>query len=71
MDSCVSFLNRSISFFPREKVSVKQKEQKLIVIEAPFAEEILGMTITKMLDIKEQKTLTMKLKFIRKVQCLK
>ena len=28
-------------------------------------EEISGMAITKMLDIKEQNTLTMKLKFIR------
>ena len=28
-------------------------------------EEISGMPITKMLDVKEQKTLTMKLKFIR------
>ena len=28
-DSCVSFLNRSIPFFPREKVSVKPKKQKL------------------------------------------
>ena len=64
-DSCVSFLNRSIPFFPKEKVSVKPKEQKLIVLEAPFVEEILGMAITKMLDTKEQKTLTMKLKFIR------
>ena len=64
-DSCVSFLNRSIPFFPREKVSVKPKEQKLVVLQAPFVEEISGMAITKMLDIKEQKTLTMKLKFIR------
>ena len=64
-DSCVSFLNRSILLFPREKVSVKPKEQKLLVLEAPFVEEISGMAITKMLDIKEQKTLTMKLKFIR------
>ena len=64
-DSCVSFLNKSIPFFPKEKVSVKLKEQKLIVLEAPFVEEISGMAITKMLDIKEQKTLTMKLKFIR------
>ena len=59
-DSCVSFLNRSIPFFPREKVSVKPKEQNLIVLEAPFVEEILGMAITKMLDVKEQNTLTMK-----------
>ena len=64
-DSCVSFLNRSIPFFPQERVSVKPKEQKLIVLEAPFVGEISGMVITKMLDIKEQKTLTMKLKFIR------
>ena len=64
-DSCVSFLNRSIPFFPREKVSVKPKEQKLVVLETPFMEEISGMAITKMLDVKEQKTLTMKLKFIR------
>ena len=63
-DSSVSFLNRSIPFFPKEKVSVKPKEQKLMVLEAPFVEEISGMAITKMLDIKEQKTLTMKLKFI-------
>ena len=64
-DSCVSFPNRSIPFFPKEKVSLKPKEQKLIVLEAPFVEEISGMVITKILDIKEQKTLTMKLNFIR------
>ena len=46
-------------------MSVKPKEQKLIVLEAAFMEEISGMVITKMLDAKEQKTLTMKLKFIR------
>ena len=64
-DSCVNFLNRSIPLFPKEKVSVKPKEQRLIVLEEPFVEEISGMAITKMLDAKEQKTLTMKLKFIR------
>ena len=51
--------------FPKEKVSLKPKEQRLIVLEAPFVEEIAGMVITKMLDAKEQRTLTMKLKFIR------
>ena len=70
-DSCLRFLNRSIPFFPSEKVEVKPKEQKLIVLEAPFVEEILGMAITKMLDIKEQITLTMKLKFIRNRATLK
>ena len=65
-DSSVNFLNRSIPFFPKERVSVKPKEKRLIILEAPFMEEISGMVITKMLDAKEQKTLTMKLKFIRK-----
>ena len=37
----------------------------MIVLEAPFVEEISEMAITKMLDIKEEKILTMKLKFIR------
>ena len=64
-DSCVSFLNRLVPFFPREKVLLKPKEQKLIVLETPFVEEISGMAITKLLDVKEKKTLTMKLKFIR------
>ena len=64
-DSCVKFLNRSIPFFPKEEVTVKPREQKVLTLEAPFVEEISGMAITKMLDIKEQKTLTMKLKFIR------
>ena len=44
---------------------MKPIEQKLVVLEDPFVEEISGMAITKMLDVKEQKTLTMKLKFIR------
>ena len=64
-DSCVKFLNRSIPFFPEEKVTIKPKEQKVLTLEAPFVEEISGMVITKMLDTKEQKSLTMKLKFIR------
>ena len=62
---CFSFLNRSIPFFPKEKVDVKPKEQKLVVLGAPLEEEITGMAITKLLDTKEQMTLTMKIKFIR------
>ena len=49
-DSCFSFLNRSIPFFPKEKVEIKPKEQKLVIIEAPFVEEISGMAIVKLLD---------------------
>ena len=43
---------------------MKLKEQRIMTLEAPFVEEISGMAITKMLDVKEQKTLNMKLKFI-------
>ena len=57
-------MNRSIPFFLKEEVTVKCREQKVLTLEAPFMEEISGMAITKMLDIKEQKTLTMILKFI-------
>ena len=60
-DACVNFLN----WTPKRKGLRKPKEQKILTLEAPFIEEILGMVITKMLDIKEQKTLTMKLKFVR------
>ena len=70
-DSCLSFLNRSIPFFPKEEVKVKPKEQKHITIEAPFLEEISGMAITKLLDTKSHIALTLKLKFIRNRATLK
>ena len=41
------------------------------MVEALFIEEISGMAITKLLDVKEQITLTIKLKFIRKRTMLK
>ena len=56
-DSCVNFLNRSIPFFPREKVLVKPKEQKLVVLEAPFVEEISGMAIKKCWMLRNRKPL--------------
>ena len=59
------------TIFPKENVEVKPKEQKLMVLEAPFKEEITGMAITKLLDTKEQITLTMKIKFIRNRAMLK
>ena len=54
-----------------EKVEVKPKVQKLIVVETPFIEEISGVAITKLLDVKDQMTLMMKLKFIRNTTMLK
>ena len=70
-DSCLSFLNRSIPFFPKEKTEINPKEQKLVIVEAPFVEEILGMAIMKLLDMQEQVTNMIKLKFIRNRVTLK
>ena len=45
-DSCFSFLNRSIPFFPKEKTKIPPKVQKMVaiqkmvLIEAPFVEEL-------------------------------
>ena len=64
-DSCVNFLNRSIPFFPKMRVTVKMGEQKVMTLEAPFVEEISGMAVTKMLDAKRAPDPTMKLKFRR------
>ena len=63
-DSCLSFLNRSMSFFPRQMVEVIPKSM-VMVVEAVFIEEISGMVITELLDGKEQITFTIKLKCIR------
>ena len=41
------------------------------MVEALFIEEISGMAITKLLDVKEQITLMIKLKFIRNKAMLK
>ena len=46
-ESCLNFLNRSISFFLKEQIVLKLREQKCITIEAPFVEEILVMAIVK------------------------
>ena len=58
-------MNRSIPFFSKEKVQIKPKEQKLIIVETPFIEGISGMAIVKLLDIQEQTTVMLKLKFKR------
>ena len=65
-DSSFKFLNRSIPFFSKEQVVLKPKIRKFIKIEAPFVDEISGLAIVKMLDNKEQCTLVLKLKFVRK-----
>ena len=63
-DSCFSFLSRSIPFFPVSTVEIAPTPQKMVIIEAPFIKELSGMAMVKILDIKEQTTNMIKLKFI-------
>ena len=39
-DSCFSFLSRSIPFFPVMTVEITPTSQKMVIIEAPFIEEL-------------------------------
>ena len=64
-ESCFKFLNRLIPFISKEKITLKPKEQKFIIVGAPFIEEISDMAIVKILDKQEQLTVMLKLKFIR------
>ena len=64
-DSCFSFLSRSIPFSPVTPVEIAPKTQKKVAVEAPFIEELSGMAIVNILDMKEQATNMIKLKFIR------
>ena len=64
-ESCFTFLSRSIPIFPREQVVVKPGEKKLIPIETPFVEEILGMAIVKIINKGQKTSMMLKLKFIR------
>ena len=63
-DSCFSFLSRSIPFFPVSTIEIMPTSQKMVIIEAPFIEELSGMAMVKVLDMKEQTTNMTKLKFI-------
>ena len=64
-DSCFSFLSRSTPFFPVTAVKIAPKPQKTVVIDAPFVEELSGIAIVKILDMKEQTKNMIKLKFFR------
>ena len=52
-DSSFIFLILSIPFFSKEQLILKPIGKKLIQIEALFVDEISGLAIVKMLDIKE------------------
>ena len=52
-------------------VEIAPKLQKMVIVEAPFIEELSGMATEKILDMKEQTTNMIKLKFIRNTAVLK
>ena len=62
-ESCFSFLSRSIPFFPTTTVEIAPASQKIVMVDAPFVEELSGMAMIKILDMKEQTTNMIKLKF--------
>ena len=70
-DSCFSFLSRSIPFFPVSTVEIAPTSQKMVIIEALFIEELSGMAMVKILDMKEQTTNMIKVKFIQNKVVLK
>ena len=45
--------------------------QKIVMVDAPFVEELSGMAMIKILDMKEQTTNMIKLKFIQNKAVLK
>ena len=63
-ESCFSFPSRSIPFFLVMTAEIAPASQKMVMIDAPFIEELSGMAMVKILDMKEQTTNMIKLKFI-------
>ena len=68
--SLFSFLNRSITFFPKEQIILKPREQWFIKIEAPFVDEISALAIIRVLDKRAQSTMMLKLKFVQNLAIL-
>ena len=52
-------------------VEIAPKTQKMVVVQGPFIEELSEMAIVRILDMKEQATNMIKLKFIRNKEVLK
>ena len=61
-DCCFKYLNRSVPIYPENEIVLKPNEQKLVKVKAPFADEISGMAIIKILDGSTYSTLLIILK---------
>ena len=64
-ECCFSLLNRSVPIFPKERIILKLKEQKLVKIDAPFSDEISGLAIIKLLDKPTLSIIILKVKCAR------
>ena len=53
-ESCFSFLSRSIPFFPTTTVKIAPASQKIVMVDAPFVEELSGMAMIK--DLRHENT---------------
>ena len=49
--------------FPKEKIILKPREQKLVKVESPLLDEISGLAIVKLLDKSTQSVIVLKIKF--------
>ena len=63
-------MNRSILLFPKEKIILKPKQQKLVKVEAPFIDEISGLAIVKIIDKPTQSKMMLKLKVTQNLAML-
>ena len=70
-ESCFSFLSRSIPFFPVTTMEIAPASQKMVMVDTPFVEELSGMAMVKILDMKRQTINMIKLKFIQNRVVLK
>ena len=69
-ECCFTFLNRSVPIFPKEKIILKPKEQKLVNVEAPFSDEISGLVMVKLSDKSTQSVIVLQVKFAQNVVLL-
>ena len=69
-NACDSFLNRSLPIFPKEKLILKAGEQKIVKVEAPFANETSSLAIIKLLDKLMHSIMVLKEKFVHNIAML-
>ena len=57
------FFNRAVPVYPEKELILKPDEQILVKVRSPFADDISGLAVIKIIDGKTNSTLLIKLKF--------